>query len=547
MKHVSIILCALAITMTIMPTDTRQLHQYVWANYLQFAGKSTQAEQWYQKMFEDKTPSYAYEGYLHFLFETKQYQRIVALIPKLDTFFADDPYIQRIFATALENIGRKQEAIDRFTALSKKFKTDQEIIFHTAQIFIGQGNFQKGLEVIQSYVDNAPRKPNNFIFYFLKSQIHLQLNQMKQAQESIKQSLELYPHFDKSWLLYAVIEEQAGNITNAINGYTSFLEQSQEAANAQIEQHLLELVFKQQVINNQSKSINIKGACFNETILLFQKKQYRKALKHLERCIKQEGTDNEKKLMKVQILSSMHKYHQAARLLQTWLEQEPENDLWFHTLHLLHRQGLAYKSIISTIQKIEKKNPTALLPLLYQADLYVRTNNVAMADSYLKKALTRTSDPALQTKILFQRGLLYYDTKQFDKMKDVLEQAQSLHIPFAPLFNLLAHYYAQIEKQYDHAQRLITQALSYDAENPHFLGTQAAIVSARNQQQEAWPVLPKNISTNYHKCGILKHLNQTLHHKQAKHIMKKVEKTKRVGFARHGLQGLKKILWESRD
>lgn len=425
-RHYSIVcIVMLSFCLNAVIPDVELKHEYILANYYTSLGKYDKAQEWFAKIIADNPPAYVYEGYIDFLYKTKNYALIAALIPKLDQLFTDKPDIQRIFATSLENIGKKKEAFDRFISLSKKFSTDQEIIFKTAQIFILQGNFEKALEVIRQYVDTAPRRPNNFIFYFIKAQIHLQLKQIKDAEESIKQSVELYPHFDKSWLLYALIEEQIGNIAHAIDGYTSFLEQSQEAANAQIEQHLLELVLKQQIADSGKKQISINGTCFERIKACFSKKKYRKGITQFGSCIHnphspeaqkdfctidgKNGVDkkiiDEKNLADVAKQISLGKITYAHRLLQQWMEQDPTNDMPFYLLHLLCHQHLSYKKAIRMLQQVEKKHPTALLPQLYQADLYVRMHNHEMAHHYLQKSLEYTTDITMQEKIMSQQEL----------------------------------------------------------------------------------------------------------------------------------------------
>jgi tetratricopeptide (TPR) repeat protein len=405
--------------------DVELKHEYILANYYTSLGKYDKAQEWFAKIIADNPPPYVYEGYIEFLYKTKNYALIAALIPKLDALFTDKADIQRMFATSLENIGKQKEAFDRFIAMSKKFSTDQEIIFKTAQIFIVQGNFEKALETIQQYLNAAPRRPNNFIFYFIKGQIHLQLKQIKEAEESIKQSIELYPHFDKSWLLYALIEEQVGNIAHAIDGYTSFLEQSQEAANAQIEQHLLEIVLKQQLTGSGKKQITISGTCFERIKACFSKKKYRKGITQFGSCIqnptstdaqKNFCTDNknnsvdkktvdEKNLAEVAKQISLGRIVYASRLLQQWMKQDPNNDMPFYLLQLLCHHHVSYKKALRALRRVEKKHPNALLPYVYQADVYLRMNNPTMADLYLHKSLEHTTDPIMQEKIVSQRKL----------------------------------------------------------------------------------------------------------------------------------------------
>ena len=81
----------------------------------------------------------------------------------------------------------------------------------------------------------------------MESQIYLQLNKKPEALAAIKQCIDAYPKFDKSWLLYAVLHEQEGKIEEAIKGYTTFLRGFSPQPNSEIERHLLMLAFRQKL------------------------------------------------------------------------------------------------------------------------------------------------------------------------------------------------------------------------------------------------------------------------------------------------------------
>jgi tetratricopeptide (TPR) repeat protein len=284
------------------PIQTQQLHGFLWANYLQYKGCIAEADRWYQQIFEYSMPLYAHIGYIPFLFETKQFDKIVSLIPLLESQLAGDSLVQHIVALSLEKTGAKQAAMDKFIALSKKFNTHQEIIFHTMQLLIAQQKLPQALELINSYLNSTSAKTNNFIFYFIKAQLYLQSNQIAAAYDSIKKCIELYPHFDKGLLLYAILEEQQGNTQHAIEGYLSFLEHTQ-IANPQIEKHLIELAIKQTMANKQQSKITIDRACFQKVLLLIEQKQYRNAVKMITRCLQESNPAVHEKSMDIHIKS----------------------------------------------------------------------------------------------------------------------------------------------------------------------------------------------------------------------------------------------------
>ena len=178
-----------------------------------------------------------------------------------------------------------------------------------------------------------------------------------------------------------------------------------------------------------------------------------------------------------------------------------------------------------------KKQPQNLTLALYAADLALRTTDTHHAHYLLKKAYGLTTDPLLQTKILFQRGLLEYELGHFKQAYTLLENGYALKQEYPPLLNLLAYYHATQDKNMDRAITLIKSALTKDASNPHFLDTHALIVYKQKDYKAAhalWecslgfceddPTIFIHMSKNYYKQGdrkqALKSLQQAQKHAQ---------------------------------
>ncbi len=160
-------------------------HNYIWANYKQFNQEPDQAQKYYQKIIANAPSHFAYKGYIHHLQETNQWGSLAKLIPAYDSIFANDAAIQMIFAQALEIIGNQNAADERLVKLHGQNKTNQEITFSTAQMYMRRKEPENALKVLDAYLDSAPDKSNNFIFYFVKSQIYVQMNNKNEALKSV--------------------------------------------------------------------------------------------------------------------------------------------------------------------------------------------------------------------------------------------------------------------------------------------------------------------------------------------------------------------------
>ena len=530
MKAVSVIAyCASIVLMhsaqgkTIKP---RNLQNYMKAIIDSNYGNTQAAHTRYKNIFDSKGSVYTYKGYINLLYETRNYKEILGLIPQLENTFKDDPALQLIFAKTLEHTGQHKKASEKFVKLNTKYPYDTEIAFITAQVYINKKELENALHVIDKLLNNMPRKPNNFIFYYLKAQIYLSLVKQKNASEAIKMCVELHPHFDKGWLLFATLNEQTGAMNEAIKGYTTFLELS-NTPNKTVEQHLLSLIFKQKSIEEKKSSFVVQASCFEQAMLLFGQKQYNRALKQVNKCLGQTPDDTETRLLKVQILMSMHKSDVALDTLYDWMLAEPANNTWYDIFHLVTRTTQQYPKAIAILEYIEKQKHQESLPILYLADFYTRTNQIKKAIAYHKRALRLSKSDKLKVKLLFHLSSIYYNNEQFNDMKVTLEECTKLKpLPIAD--NLLAYYYATKEKKFDLAQKFINKALAKEPKNAQFLDTQAIIYYKQKKYSQAATLFETIIKTAPYDYTILVHLGKTYtklgKQKQAQLTLKEAKK-----------------------
>lgn len=488
MKKLTIIFSWIVMaTIYINATETSNLHRYIWANYNQFGNKPQVAQHWYSELIGSHAPLYSYKGYINFLYSTGKFKTIVTLIPSLEEAFKDDPDTQLMFARSFERLGLIKQADEKIIRLNNHFKTHQEIAFQAAQSYVRRKEPENAIKAIDDLLNNSPRKPNNFIFYFFKAQIQHSLDFKEDALKSIKIALDMHRNFDKGWLFYALLEEELGQLDQAMKGFTTFLELT--GSNQEIEQHLMQLAFKQKILQKKNPAISSSKSCFEKALFLFDQQEFSKALKQVNMCLQDNPDDKESTLLKVEILASSRDYAQAANLIKERLLKDPENQLWYRTLHLLCQAGLSHQKAIAILEDVCHQQPTRVLPLLYLADLHLRTHTIETSLIYQKKALEHSHEPMVKTKILFQMALIYYQTQQFDAMENVLKQGLALNTQFPPLLNLLAYHYASTGKELAQAQQLMDTVLQYSKKNPYYLDTQAVIFYQQKQYDKARDLL----------------------------------------------------------
>jgi len=502
MKKISFFLYFLCLNVHIFADNATALHCNFWANYKHFSGNLIDAQNWYQKLFSSHNSIYSYKGYLFFLAETKQYKKIIELMPTINKKFSQDPDVQLIFVTALNETKQTKKADSLIISLSQSFKTHAEIALLASQAYLRQREPENALLAINGYLNNTPRRPNNFVFYFLQSHVHLQLNQLQPALDSIQKCLELHPHFDKGWLLSASLYEKQGKIQQALNGYATFLELS--GGNSQIEQHILGLMSLRKTMEQQKSHLLSRTISIDNALILFRQQRYPQALAHTNKCIEAAPDNDQYKLFKIDILCAMKNFNQAASALTSWIVEQPENDVWPKALCLLLHNGMAYADIITTFTAILDKQPNNVWCNLYCADMCMRNAHNSLAITCLTRALPIIKDSALQGKIAYQLALLHYENNNHELMHSYLEKAYALNPECPHTHNSLAYYWATKGKDLVKAHDFIEKALQSDSSNPYFLDTQALILYKEKKYPQAQEILEK--LTIHNNSTMLLHL-----------------------------------------
>lgn len=479
----------------------------MWANYKQFGGTSPEVQEWYNRIFaSDHHSIFSNKGYLYFLRDHGNFQRIVELMPKLHDAFKHDPDIQIIFITALKKTNQLQQADDMLIRLSREFKSHAELVLQATETFIQRKELANALSLIDDYLNSAPRRPHNFIFYFLKGQVYIQMHDYKQARVYVEQCLEAHPRFPQGWLLLALLEEQQGKIDDAIKGYTSYLEIA--GSNKQIERHILDLTLQQKTAQTNQQVLFVNQSCFQKSLILFERKQYQAALDQVNQCPTAEQNEVQTRLLKLQVLSALKKFDDIVKLVSAWIMQEPDNALWYQTLHVLSRTHIPLITTINAFTTIHKKYPQKLLPLLYLADVHTRAGTLDQAITYHNLAKNNITDPQLKTRLMYQLAVLHYERNEYDKMLAMLDDLDKVNT-YAPAFNLRAYYFATEGNNVAKAQQYFDKAYSHDRGNPHFLDTQAVIFYKQKEYDKALKLLQPIAQKLPQDSSILIHLAKT--------------------------------------
>ncbi len=466
---------------------TTQLHEYMVANYYHFLGNKTASAAWYSSISMHADGIHTYRGYLHFLQDMGKYKDIIQLQSKIDTHFAKDKDLQKILIAAYEKVGNKQEAQTRLVRIQQQEKDDPEIAFSLAQMYMEQKEPENALTTIDQFLNTSIRRTHGFIFYFLKAQIYLSLHDRAKALENVGKCLELQSHFDKGWLLFAILHEEAGDIVKAVQGYNSYLEVTDQPQQ-QIRQHALALALKHKISQDKVPTASHQRSDLEQIFVLMNQKQYKQALVLAEQCIRKEPQSIDAHMIKITILYHLHDLDNLIKAVEHAINLDPSQIMWYKITHLLAQQeqcrDKAYK-LLETAYSTHHQ----LWAALYGADIALRAYEYNAAYSFLKNTIATITDTGIKKKVLFILSTLAHELGEYSTMKSCLDELLVLDPNHVPALNNYAYYYATKGKDIVSAEQYLAKAATHDPENPFILDTKATILYKKKEYHAAQKIL----------------------------------------------------------
>lgn len=487
---------------------------YLKAGYLHARGKVDAAIQAYQSLLELRPPEHIYGGYLALLFDIAQFQKIIQLAETpgspLKKILDENLDLQLIVAQSYINLNHDNKASDLLEVLSKKNPDNVQIAYFASIALLKSGQNDRANKFIDECLSNQLLQSKHFLFLFLKSKIYLAKNNLAQALFYIEKSLELFPKFDRGWLLKGMLLEQQGKVNEAISGYKSFLDLV--GSDIMVEKQLIQLLFSQKRFTEAADYLKkIKNGSpeyfFDLALIQYKGADFAAAYSNVKKALHLNSTFEQARLLMVDILFAMKNFDRLLSFIRKWIEQDPRDETALHTLLILHKGPVGSLRVIELLESIIKDKKHSSSVIITLGDLYAETGNYYRAIYCYEQLVQMSTSNQVKANLLYHLGYLYNQTKQINKVEIALNQAIELEPSFASAKNLLAYCYAENEHKLEIALDLIEQALSVDSNSSYFLDTKGYILLKLGRKEEAVRVLEKARSLNPNDLTIQQHLS----------------------------------------
>ncbi len=489
--------------------DARNYQHYLSGSVDYMTGKYDSAILKFEKLKKSESCIYFYDNYIRFLFTTSQFDAIVKLPIKIKRAFKGNLEIEKIFAQSYFYMGKGQNSAAFLNKLIKQHPNDIQLLYFKAVGLIKNSKLDEALTFINSCLKNENLQSKYFLFYFLISKIYLQKEQTPEALKFVNKSLELFPDFDKGLLLRSILQEQLGQIKDAVFGYQRFL--AIVGADEPVEKQLIRLLFMSKrfdeavVILEKIKN-KTPAQSFDLALIKWHSGKNDAAFKLIEGLIKSNPKFNDAKLLKIEMLIAQRKFKDALDSLNCWLQDEPENKQLIQVLLLLRHNGIKVKNIINILQDVEKKSSNELI-LSALIDLNFEKEDTKGTLFYCKKLFDVTKDSALKSKILFQTAYIHFSNRNYNNVENILLTALKYEPVYPSNYNLLAYFYAQMNKKLDDALKYADLALKYQPTSYYYMDTKGYVLFKMGQIGESEKIFEIALGINPNDKVVKEHLD----------------------------------------
>lgn len=477
-------------------------HSFLWGMYTIAKGSPVDATSFFEMILLDETSSLVITKlYILYAYQAKQYAFVAHKQSFIKHYCCDTAEYPLMLARSLEHIQKNSEAGEWYAYLEKNYFNDADVLYHVIRSHIRAHRLTRALECAERFIRDTPQHHACAVFYYIQAQLHQIVGNNDAALLALQQCITASPTFEQGWFLWGVLHENMHNILEAQKGYTQFL--TVAGSDKTIEKKVMSLVLQER---HQAGT-----SWYDRAIQAFHAQEFQKALLLLSVAQQEQPHSNQCSVLQMQIFDILKRPDDLCRTCKEFLLKNMNHEEWLRIVHTLFLHTIYKNELLTVFDGIitEKKYNQKII--LYALDCALRLDDYQKVMRYYKKLIVRKKDTFLQALVLYHVGTCAYEHQDIMFVRHIAEQVYKQKYAYAPLLNFSAYYYNKYEKDYTKAQELITRALRYEPDNPHFQDTQACIYLNTGEKQKAAHLLQNLV----HQVP----LDRTIRHHRRKSIL----------------------------
>jgi len=375
-----------------------------------------------------------------------------------------------------------------------------------AESWIGKGETKKAVDSIENLDRSYPESP---VIKYALARLYAETNNLNQAMTTADQLVSLSPRFVDAILLRAELHLKNGDAQSVVDSLSTVVKESPGLLRAEL--MLAEAyralgrldeasgVVREEIRRSPQNAVSY----FMLGVILQQQNKINEAREAFEKAA-QLAPDNQSSFEHLVDLDIAGKSYPAGhRQVDEFLQKQPNSAAGYYMRGKLYiaeeKFDLAQTALLKAIDL--DSNLTSAYDLLMQT--YQHANNQPEALKQMNAVLAKKPN---DLRALLATGMIYSETKEFNKARDAYEKVVAASPDFVPALNNLAYIYAEKLNDLKRASELAQKARSIAPTNPSVLDTLGWITYKQGGYQQAADLLSQSAAKSPDNPDIQFHL-----------------------------------------
>lgn len=430
-------------------------------------------------------------------------KRAVELDPKNESYHSS---LASVYASAKQY----NEARTFYKKALELNPTDRKLPLLLGIVEAELGNLDDSIEVFSTFIKENPDRETG---YFYRARIYLEKDDIEKAKKDLASALNLRPSFVEAGLTLGMLHERLGEIEEAINVYRK-IDGGGRYKKRLAQLYLQQKKYKealQQLVEYEASEPDDFTAKVKIGLIYFELKDYVNAAKKFNAILKEEPKSDNVRFYLGAVYEEDGKTDKA---IAEYKKVSSESSFFAQAvLHVgfLLKDKKKIKEGISYSRGIVKKNPD--VPEFY--DMYASFHEAAKeynkALDVIQNGLKR--HPANE-KLMYFEGAMYDKLGKRDQGIENMKAILKINDNNAHALNFLGYTYAEMGKNLDEAEELISRALKLRPNDGFIEDSLGWVLFKKGKVEQALERLRKAKELQPEEAVIYDHLGDVYAHKK---------------------------------
>jgi len=422
----------------------------------------------------------------------------------------------------LASVKRYDEAKDQYRKILELDPSNAKAPLLLGILEAESGNLDAGAKTLGKAIDESPE---NFMAYFYRAKIYLEMDDAKKAKADLDKCLTLRPSFVEAGTALGLLHERLGELDDAVKVYSRIQGSgrfNKRLAQIYLQRNELDKALAQ-LLEYEQYEPDDYGVRVKVALIYFEMKNFTKALERFQTILKEQPDADNVRFYQAAVLEELKQSDKAiAEFKKVTKDSSFFRESMLHVGFILKEQG-KLKEGQKFAEKMISQSPEVSEFYDMAASFYEAQKDYKKAMAAVGQGLKRYPQ---DEKLLYFEGALLDKQGERAKAIENMKKIITANPNNAHALNFLGYTYAEMGENLEEAEKLVLKALTLRPEDGFIEDSLGWILFRQGKVDQAITRLEKALKLQPEEPIILDHLGDA--YSQKKELTKAAEMYKRA-------------------